>query len=570
MIKCISCKSSKVILKIEDSKYMAISECYNCCNIVHLFIDDYFLNYKEYNNFFNNIKNKNDDNSILFCQKHSKKYISFCLNCKINLCDECLLSHNSSLHSIKEIQKIINEEEKELIIEYKKELTMMKDLINKKINDYKKEKENEEENYIKLLNSMKYMLQIKEKIIDINLKEENVNTYDIISLKYILDKYNKAKINTLINNLKQISYKEKKNEINHYKNCVYYSINSIPNNKIINIKYGGWVNHVIQLRNGNIMSAHWDQLLVYKIINTNNKYELILKININNGSINHIYEYKNNKILLCDNKMKIIQLSQDNKNFKCLNVLDYGRKIIPFIPEKPIYSGDKNFIFMCTPNGIKLYSYLDYEDNYEDDIINDLKYIGVFSTEYDYSAIIQVSNKICGIYKKRNNYNNNFALWEIKHDFNDEIIFDVNKFINLGEIKNINSSIGRYSLCKINNSCVAVGNMKNNYHAYSPNEKSGISIISLESVEIVQFIQTDEITSLECLCNGIILTGGKNLNNNKYYIKEWKYDEDYKELLFVGEKNMHNDFINTILEVKDGYFMSCGRDGNVYIVYNYN
>ena len=98
MIKCISCKSNKVIVKIEDSKYMVINECYNCCNIVHLFIDDYFLNYKEYNNFINNIKNKNDDNSILFCQKHTKKYTSFCLNCKINLCDECLLSHNSSFN----------------------------------------------------------------------------------------------------------------------------------------------------------------------------------------------------------------------------------------------------------------------------------------------------------------------------------------------------------------------------------------------------------------------------------------------------------------------------------------
>ena len=162
-------------------------------------------------------------------------------------------------------------EKKKLIREYKKELTMMKDLTNKKISDYKKEKENEEENYIKLLNSMIYMLQIKEKILDLNLKEENVNTYDIISLKYFLDKYNKAKINTLINNLKQISYKEKKNEINHYKNWVYYSINSIPNDKIINIKCNGWVNHVIQLRNGNIMSTHWDQLLVYKINNANNK-----------------------------------------------------------------------------------------------------------------------------------------------------------------------------------------------------------------------------------------------------------------------------------------------------------
>ena len=32
--------------------------------------------------------------------------------------------------------------------------------------------------------------------------------------------------------------------------------------------------------------------------------------------------------------MKIVQLSEDNKNFKYLNAIDYGRKIINFIPKK--------------------------------------------------------------------------------------------------------------------------------------------------------------------------------------------------------------------------------------------
>lgn len=204
------------------------------------------------------------------------------------------------------------------------------------------------------------------------------------------------------------------------------------------------------------------------------------------------------------------------------------------------------------------------------EIKNDLKFLGIFSNEYDYSAIIQINNKICGIYKVKNNFNNHFSLWEINHDFNDEKSFDINKFKLLGEIKNVYSAIGRYSISKINDEYAAFGTMKNNYHSYYPNEKSGISIISLDTVEIVQFIQTDEITSIECLKNGIILTGGKNLNDNKYYIKEWKYDEDRKELLYVGAKKMHSDFINTILEIKDGFFISCGRDGNIYIVYNYN
>ena len=70
-------------------------------------------------------------------------------------------------------------------------------------------------------------------------------------------------------------------------------------------------------------------------------------------------------------------------------------------------------------------------------IKNDFKFLGIFSNEYDYSAIIQINNKICGIYKVKNNFNNHFSLWEIDHDFNDEKIFDINKFKLLGEIKNV-------------------------------------------------------------------------------------------------------------------------------------
>ena len=589
MIKCISCNSNKVILKLDESKYMIINECYNCSNIINLFIDDYIINYKEYYSFNKEKKEKQimgvqflllnkdiykkNDNDLTLCLKHSKKYESFCFNCKINLCTECLLSHNITLHSIKEINKIINKDDLELIEIYKKDILNLKEEINKRIESIN------QQDYKNMLISLLNIIKIKELFLYLNINDEKVNSYDIISLKNILNNYNKPKLNLLLNNIKNNLYHEKEYNINDYKNSIYYSINSIPKNKIINSKFSGWVNHVIQLKNGNIMSAHWDILLVYKINIQNNKLENIQHININNGSINHIYEYKKNKILICDNKMKIIQLSEDNKNFKCLNILDYGRKIIPFVPNIEEYTGDKKFLFMCTPNGIKLYSYSDdisQNDNINNNISqigevkNDLKFLGLFSKEYDYSAIIQINNKICGIYRIKNNYNNHFAVWGINYDFNDESNFNINKFNLLGEIKNVNCAIGRYSISKINNNYVMIGTMKNDFHSYYPSQKSGIAIISLDPVEIVQYIKTDEITSIECFKNGIILTGGKDLYDNKYYIKEWKYDNEKKELLFVGGKNMHTDFINTISEIKDGFFMSCGRDGNIYIVYNYN
>lgn len=570
MIKCINCNSIKVVLKLDEFKYIVINECFNCYKRIHLFIDDYFDNYKS---FINLNENKNYNKEQNLCLKHSKQFISFCFNCKINLCDECLLSHSESIHFIQKINEIISKDDIEQNEKYKKSIIYLKEEINKKLKSYTNKEKASDDFYYKLLNSLLRIIKIKEIFLYLNTKDQSINTYDLISLKYVLDKYNQIKIDLLINNIKSEIYKEKERDINYYKNSIFFSINSIPNEKIINANYRQWINHVIQLRNGNIVTAHWEYLLVHKINLQSRKIESILKVNIHNGCVNHIYEYKKNKILVCDNKMKIIKLSPDNKNFNCLNILDYGRKIIPFVP--PLYNGKNKFLLICTPNGIKVYSFTDDEDkndtndksSYVGENINEIKCLGDFSNECDYSSIIQVNNKICGIFKIKNYIGNHFSCWEINHDFNKESKIDNNSFNLLGQISNVYSGIGRYSISQLNDEYVLVGTMKDNYHSSIPNQKSGVSIISLDPVQIIQHIENDEITSILTLKNNIILTGGKNLDNNSYNIKQWKFNEEGNELLYIGFKKMHTDFINYIGELKDGFFISCGRDGNIYIVY---
>ena len=569
MIKCINCYSKNVLFLLEESKYMVINECYSCHNIIHLFIDDYLKNYYSIYIVLNYIKKGEN-----LCPKHCQNYVSFCYNCKQNLCNECLLFHNRAIHSIKTIKQIITPADIEEIELYKKDLLLLKNEINKKV-EYNKQKNDIE--YNNLLNSLLNIIKIKEIFLNMNINSDGVNAFNIISLKNILNKYNKAEFNLLIKKLNSTSYKDKESDIQYYNNYVFYSITPIIDNSMITTRNNGRVNHVIQLKNGNIVSAHWDFLLVYKINHEEKKLEQIQRININNGSIDHIFEYKKNKILLYDKKMKIVQLSPDNKSFKCLNILDHGRKIIPFTPENLLNNNKKKFLFMATPGGIKIYSYIDDDDNEKIDeennisdvgeVENELKLLGTFSLDFDYSAIIQINNKICGIYKTRNNVNNHFAVWEINYDFNNDSNFDINKFKLLGIVKNVKSAIGRYSISKINDNYAIIGTMKFNYHSYVPNEESGITIVCLDPVEVIQYIKSDEITSIKCLKNNIILTGGKNLDKNSYCIRQWKYDEERKELLYVGVKNMHSDFINTITDIKDGFFMSCGRDGNIYIVY---
>ena len=158
-----------------------------------------------------------------------------------------------------------------------------------------------------------------------------------------------------------------------------------------------------------------------------------------------------------------------------------------------------------------------------------------------------MKNKICGIYKNKTNYSdkNHFVVWEIEFDFNSNN-FSKNKFNLLGEIKNIGAGIGRYSITNVNNKYVLVGIMKNSYYIKDA-RNNGIKIISLETVEIVQYIHNyDEIMSIITLRNGVILTGGHNILERKYFIRQFKFDEKDKELLLVGSIQLHNDFINYI------------------------
>ena len=332
------------------------------------------------------------------------------------------------------------------------------------------------------------------------------------------------------------------------------------------------INHIIQLENGNILSANWETLFLYKINRDKNNLDLIKSIRINNGSINHIYEYKRNRILCCDNQMKILQLNEENNSYKILFIVDYARKIIPFIPYIDIDPNNK-FLLTATPNGIKVYHYIDEDINdnqMDENLVNDIKYLGDFSKGYDYSSIIQVKNKICGIYQnKKISYDSHFVVWETEYDF-DVKNYSRNKFNLLGEIKNIGAGIGRYSLSNVDDKYVLVGIM-GNYYYYSNKDRinNGIKMVSLETIEIVQyFYNGDEIMTINTLNNGMILTGGMNDKERKYFIRQYRYDEKDKEILLVGSLRLHNEFINYIGELNDGVFMSCGRDGIIYLVYS--
>ena len=256
MIKCPICNSYKVLIKTKEKQYMLINECFNCFTTIHLFIDDYINNYHDFYSF-----SKKETLSELFnCSKHSQIFLYFCHNCKEILCKECFLSHDSKNNLIEKINEIINDEDKKDIVDCKKDLNNLKNLIEKKIHEIN-DKDDESQDVKRLLNSLLNMILIKNYFLDIKFQDEGINVYGLISLKYLLKRNNKVKINLLIKSIESGTYPSK-NDINKYKKCIFYSFKSITKDKMITNKVHNWVNHIIQLKNGNILSANWDALLL--------------------------------------------------------------------------------------------------------------------------------------------------------------------------------------------------------------------------------------------------------------------------------------------------------------------
>ena len=177
------------------------------------------------------------------CINHNKKYISYCNNCNINICEKCEEKHKKhkiiNYKEIKPNEKRIKEikEDEIKINKYKEELKLLNKYLNNFINDlvneidiyikiYKNIKKNSD--YLNNYESIKNILDFKSKelISEINyyfLNEKN-------KLKNIMNRYenNKNEINIIYN----IKYDEKeirifgKEFVENNKNNCYLLINN--------------------------------------------------------------------------------------------------------------------------------------------------------------------------------------------------------------------------------------------------------------------------------------------------------------------------------------------------------
>ena len=304
LYNCSECSSTIEIISFNENNIEF--KCNNKHNI-KMEIKDYLNKMKKYTNIKLNDK---------ACDEHGEEYLSYCFDCDMHLCKECLKLGKHSYHykiilieltqnsdSLNEIFELIKQNKiklKNLNISKNKTEKKLYDLMAKNINEIKnklnekKELNNKNEKEEININNNNFKKEIKK------LKEEYEKQIKKIKLKY--DKNN----NYIRNKFKKI---------NNIDNYIYNKkIENLEQNIKLKIDSYKFEERIEKLSNYNeILEIIYNTYIkydnnYYNAININNIYNMVF--NKENNNINYI-EYPKNKI-----KNYEIQIKEKNNLIK--------------------------------------------------------------------------------------------------------------------------------------------------------------------------------------------------------------------------------------------------------------
>ena len=385
-IKCFDCEenNSEFFFCTEDEEYF----CNNCQKTHSIEFEHILLPIKEIN---------------FLCINHNNKKIqNFCMNCNLNLCNECGITHkkklnhnvinleeykinennihnfSQSLNNLKDYSNEINTlkikfnlENEELMNDYQKKIDGLFELYNHIISNYEYFTENQSLNYcvyqnLKNLNfnfNILNLNQIKDKLVlikffkdeilinkicDKDINEINNNIEELENKEYLNSENFEKKISDFTNNLENMI-----KFINDFRNKMHLYIVNKGNNinekfnaneEIINESFKEFLNGN-QLFSENIPVEYKKQIL--------EKYFIIFINKINNIDYNKLIKILN---LLINIHFKN---NQDNNNID--NFGKYLIKIIIWVEE------NSELIFLLFEI---IKDILEYQDYYDEDILD--------------------------------------------------------------------------------------------------------------------------------------------------------------------------------------------------------
>ena len=495
-----NCEECGKIQEIEDNfKY-----CLNCKKIL---CNNCQLNHKD-EEIYKLIDLKRFDS---LCQIHSNLYCFYCIKCKTNICISCQNKHIS--HDLINLYKFNYSDESKNKLEEKmknierkiKDLNKIKQNIISKINDIKESSELE----IKIIKILLNTLDYKE-------KHNNLNYNIIQNLKNIEKtfKFNKIKIYDEI-------YKEGNNFISFLQNLQNIKLNSFKNN-FKEIKYHhGSIYYLSELNDGRLISCSGDCCInIYK----KDTFELQLSIKEHSSYICSFLELDENKIITCsgDNKMMIIKLIGDNK-YKIEQILNGHKNTVC----KIIQIKKNELVSISRDKTLKIW------------ILNNKNKFECITSIY-----FQNTENDCNILKLNENE-------FITSSYNDKCLKFWNSqiYINISNIKNIESSWTWGNMCLLNDDILCVGGC--NFYFYLIKISNHESINKIFGPKIIWSI-------IKCL-DGLILCSIYDENKKNSLVK-YKFEENTFTEIFIKE-NAHNIYIFSSIEMNNGTIISGSKDG---------
>ena len=547
----------------------------------------------ECNNFLCNLCSQNHDNkknnkvhhliSIdklnSFCILHKIKYNSFCENCSKNICPKCKVFH--------EKHKIINFES---VIPSKEEILLKRNMINKQREEITKLENSFKEIMQQIVNKFHESIENELKQIEfeeiIVSKTESIpsNYYQFLNFSELpktFREFIKPKIGNGIQKLKKIFF-----YLNQEETTDMPEITIKPMNKIRTIvEHKKEIMNMVKLRNGGFATSSWDGTV--KIFDDQN-YSLIQTIKEPKlNDISYVTQLSDDSLLICSNIMQKIRLSQDNKSHSIEFIFkDYKDYII-----KVIELENKNIVTCDWEFKIKVWG-ISNNSNNNGNTIGNINTEGN-NNNVNNNAIINnllKNNKRLSI-KKVNNMpskSNNNLYYLIKDSINqgehlssicrindnqfvsssnshlekgkDLLRFYDQNLVNYDTIKGISCSELPDSICQLNKKLLAVALQR-----WKEGQVRGIALINVNFRQIVKIIQTDAITYINLMSNGLVITGGREVNTKRSIVKIWSL-EGVEMNLLSENCSEQKDAITCVIELNDGILACSSYDASIAIL----
>ena len=523
-----------------------------------------------------------------YCILHKNKYNSYCETCSKNICVKC-----KNLH---EKHKIINFE---AVFPSKEEIKQKKNMLSKQREEITKLEMCFKEIMQQIVN--KFHENIENELKQIELQEAILskvdnfpsNYYHILNFKELpksFREFNKPKIGSGIQKLKKIFY-----YLNEEETTDMPEITIKPMTKIKSIvEHKKEIMNMVKLRNGGFATSSWDGTV--KIFDDQN-YNLIQTIKEPKlNDISYVTQLSDDSLLICSNIMQKIRLSNDNKTHTIEFIFnDYKDYII-----KVIELENKNIITCDWEFKIKVWG---LSKNNNNNNINNSSNITIGNTAGNTITAGNPNttgnnlNNIAGKASKRlslkkgNNsafFKNNNLYYIIKDSINqgehlssicrindnqfvsssnshlekgkDLLRFYDQNLVNYDTIKGISCSELPDSICQLNKKLLAVALQR-----WKEGQVRGIALINVNFRQIVKIIQTDAITYINLLSNGLVITGGREVNTKRSIVKIWCL-EGVEMNLLSENCSEQKDAITCVIELNDGILACSSYDASIAIL----